>query len=301
MQAKEATLKENLYRHPRPDRPVLRRQGPVPGLARVAGRGGLPAQAADGPVHARHRLDARLRRGGPRPAERAAGGLRREERVRAPVSFRHAVQRVVRLGSSMTTTRAIRLVAALLLPALAATGCAARWAYRQGQDARRQGGLGPCGGTLHARAREGPEEHHVQDRARERARPGEPPPLRRGAQAPRGERLREGRGGARDRRNYDPANRSASDDLAIVRRRIQKQQDEQREREEFDEMKAPRPGRRAAARARALAAQRRADRAQLPRRQPAEDPRDARPHRRRERPLRRGLPRQAHRRRDSRA
>ena len=37
---------------------------------------------------------------------------------------------------------------------------------------------------------------------------------------------------------YDPANRSASDDLAIVRRRLQKQQDEARDREEFDEKRA---------------------------------------------------------------
>ena len=51
IQSREAVLKENLFRHARPDRPVLRGQGPVPVLARDARRGGLPAQAPRGPVH----------------------------------------------------------------------------------------------------------------------------------------------------------------------------------------------------------------------------------------------------------
>ncbi len=138
----------------------------------------------------------------------------------------------------MRRLRAIRLVTVLLLPALAGAGCGARWAYRQGQEARDKGdwdlavarytralGKDPSNITYKIaleNARVQASRLHY-DQARKQIAAND--------FVKAGEELEIAS-------KYDPANRSASDDLAIVRQRLQKQQDEARDRAEFDGKRA---------------------------------------------------------------
>ncbi len=138
----------------------------------------------------------------------------------------------------MRRVRAIRLVAALLLPALAGAGCAARWAYRQGQEARDKGDW-DLAVARYTRALERDPNNITYKIALENAR----------VQASRlhYDQARKQIAASDFAKaieeldiasKYDPSNRSASDDLAIVRQRLQKQEDEARDRAEFEEKRA---------------------------------------------------------------
>ena len=126
----------------------------------------------------------------------------------------------------------------LLLPALAGAGCAAHWAYRQGKDAVDKGDW-DLAVARYTKALDKDPKNITYKIALENAR----------VQASR-HHYDEARkhiaasdfAKAADELDiatkYDPANRSASDDLAIVRLRLRKQQDEARDREEFDQKRA---------------------------------------------------------------
>jgi general secretion pathway protein D len=138
----------------------------------------------------------------------------------------------------MTRHRRWRVLAAVALLALASAGCAARWAYRQGQDAGEKGDW-DLAVARYTRALDKDPRNIGYRIALENAR----------IQASRyhydeakkhlaANDFRSAADELEIASKYDPANRSASDDLAIVRQRILKQEAEQRERAEFDQMKA---------------------------------------------------------------
>jgi general secretion pathway protein D len=141
------------------------------------------------------------------------------------------------VGGSMGRLRLTRLLAVALLAALG-TGCAAGWAFRQGQEA---GDVGDWDLAVarYTRALEKDPNNIKYKIALETAR----------VQASRmhydaakkhlaASDLARAAEELEIAANYDPANRSASDDLALVRRKIQEQREEQLEREQLGERKA---------------------------------------------------------------
>jgi len=137
-------------------------------------------------------------------------------------------------------TRAPRrtLLAVALVALVATSGCAARWAYRQAEDAVARGEW-DLAVARYTKALEKDKKNIGYKIALENAR----------IQASRFhyDKARE-QLAANDldkaaeeleiASNYDPANRSAADDLKLVRDRIMKREDEQRERAEFEQTKA---------------------------------------------------------------
>ncbi len=137
----------------------------------------------------------------------------------------------------MGRLRAARRAGALILVAMMATGCAARWAYRQGQVAAEKGDWDLAVARL-TRALDKDHKNIGYKIALENAR----------IQASRyhydqarkhlaANDLAKAVDELQIASNYDPANRSAADDLAIARQKLRKQQEERRARDEFDHMK----------------------------------------------------------------
>jgi general secretion pathway protein D len=138
----------------------------------------------------------------------------------------------------MTRLRRLGLLAAAALLAVSAAGCAAHWAYRQGQDAGEKADWDLAVARF-TRALEKDPKNIGYKIALENAR----------LQASRSHYEEAKKHVAANdfvkaadeldiASKFDPANRSISDDLEIVRKRLRKQEEEQRERAEFDQMKA---------------------------------------------------------------
>ena len=137
----------------------------------------------------------------------------------------------------MATSRVTRLCAVLLVVALGA-GCAGRWAYRQGQDARDRGDW-DLAVARYMKAIEKEPENITYKIALENAR----------VQASRlhydearkhiaANDFTKAADELEIATKYDSANRSAADDLVIVRQRLRRQEDERRDREEFEQKRA---------------------------------------------------------------
>ena len=137
----------------------------------------------------------------------------------------------------MATSRVTRLCAALLVLVLAA-GCAGRWAYRQGQDARDRGDW-DLAVARYMKALDKDPQNITYKIALENAK----------VQASRlhYDEARKHIAAAdfvkaadelEIASKYDPSNRSAADDLFIVRQRVRKQEDERRDREDFEQKRA---------------------------------------------------------------
>ena len=137
----------------------------------------------------------------------------------------------------MRKTRWLRLAAALAL-VVAGSGCAAGWAYRKGHQAAETGDW-DLAVARYTRALEKDPDNIKFKIALETAR----------VQASRkhydeakkqlaANDLEKAADELQIASNYDPANRSAADDLAIVRRRIEARKEEQSQRDKLDEMKA---------------------------------------------------------------
>jgi general secretion pathway protein D len=138
----------------------------------------------------------------------------------------------------MRRLRGFRLVAAVVLLAFAGAGCAARWAYRQGQRAGEMGDW-DLAVARYTRALDKDPKNIGYKIALENAR----------IQASRlhydeakkhlaANDFAKAADELEIASNYDPANRSAADDLLIVRKRLARQEEEQRERAQFEQMKA---------------------------------------------------------------
>ncbi len=129
-------------------------------------------------------------------------------------------------------------MAAVALLALAGAGCAARWAYRQGQDAGEKGEWDLAVARYTRALEKDPRNIGYKitlENARIQASRFHYDEAKKHLAANDFEKAAEELEIAS---KYDPANRSASDDLEIVRKRLRKQEEEQRERAEFDQMKA---------------------------------------------------------------
>jgi len=128
-------------------------------------------------------------------------------------------------------------VGAVAVLALASAGCAARWAARQGNDASAQGDWDLAVARFTRAVEKDPKNigYKIQlENARIQASRYHYDEAKKHIAANDLRKAEEELGIAS---NYDPANRSASDDLAIVRQRILKQEEEQRERAEFEQVK----------------------------------------------------------------
>jgi general secretion pathway protein D len=136
------------------------------------------------------------------------------------------------------TRRSVRLVAMVAALALASAGCAARWAYRQGNEASALGEWDLAVARYTRAVQKDPKNIGYKislENARIQASRFHYDEAKKHIAANDLRKAEEELGIAS---NYDPANRSAADDLAILRQRILKQEEEQRERAEFEQMKA---------------------------------------------------------------
>lgn len=138
----------------------------------------------------------------------------------------------------MRRLRTRRLAAAAALAAFTGAGCAAQWAYRQGQGAGDKGDW-DLAVARYTRALEKDPRNIRYKIALESAR----------IQASRlhydeakkhlaAQDLERAVEELQIAANYDPANRSAADDLALARERIRKRDEERRDREDFELKKA---------------------------------------------------------------
>jgi general secretion pathway protein D len=138
----------------------------------------------------------------------------------------------------MRKHRRLRLGAAVVLVALTSVGCAAHWAYRQGQQAAEKGEWDLAVARF-TRALDKDPKNIGYKIALENAR----------IQASRyhydeakkhlaASELEKAADELEIASNYDPGNRSAADDLVIVRERIRKHEEEKRQREGFEKMRA---------------------------------------------------------------
>ncbi len=132
----------------------------------------------------------------------------------------------------------VRLVAVVVLAAVLGGGCAARWAYRQGEQAAEQGDW-DLAVARYTRALEKDANNIGYKIALENAR----------IQASRfhydearkhlaAKDLEKAADELEIASNYDPSNRSASDDLLLVREQILERERERSERDRYDQMKA---------------------------------------------------------------
>jgi general secretion pathway protein D len=137
----------------------------------------------------------------------------------------------------MTKSLALRL-GALLLVVATGVGCAATWAYRKGQQAGDVGDWDLAVARYTRALEKDPNNIKYKialETARVQASRKHYDEAKKHLAANDLEKAAEELGIAS---NYDPSNRSASDDLAIVRRRIQARKDEQAQRDRLAEMKA---------------------------------------------------------------
>jgi general secretion pathway protein D len=137
----------------------------------------------------------------------------------------------------MLRHRGMRLGAVVVVAALMGMGCAAKWAYRQGQQAAEKGDW-DLAVARYTRALEKDPRNIGYKIALENAR----------IQASRyhydeakkhlaANELEKAADELEIASNYDPANRSAADDLTLVRERIRKHEEEKKQREGFEKMK----------------------------------------------------------------
>jgi general secretion pathway protein D len=142
------------------------------------------------------------------------------------------------VGYSMTRLARARLLAAVVLLAAAGAGCAAHWAYRQGQEAAEQGEWDRAVARYTKANDKDPKNIRYKialESARVQASRVHYDQAKKHLAANDFEKAAEE---LQIAVNYDPANRSAVDDLEIVRGRIRKREEEQRDREDFERKKA---------------------------------------------------------------
>jgi general secretion pathway protein D len=126
----------------------------------------------------------------------------------------------------------------LALALLAETGCAARWAHRQGQSEARKGNWDLAVARFTRALQKDPDNIAYKialENARIQASRQHYDLARRHLQA---EELEKAAEELQIASNYDPANKSAADDLAIVQERIRSRDTERRRMSDFAELKA---------------------------------------------------------------
>jgi general secretion pathway protein D len=132
----------------------------------------------------------------------------------------------------------VRLVAAVVLAAVLGAGCAAKWAYRQGEQAAAEGEWDLAVARYTRALEEDPDNIGYKialENARIKASRYHYDEARKHLAAKDLERAAEELEIAS---NYDSSNRSAADDLLLVREQILQRQREQSERDRYEQMKA---------------------------------------------------------------
>jgi len=138
----------------------------------------------------------------------------------------------------MTRLRRVRLLAVVMLAALLASACAAKWAYRQAEEARNEEQWDLAVARYTTAVQKDPDNIGYKialETARIQASRYHYDEAKKYIAAKDLERAAEELAIAS---NYDPSNRSAADDLLIVREEILKHEAEQRERDQYHDMKA---------------------------------------------------------------
>lgn len=138
----------------------------------------------------------------------------------------------------MNNRRSSPVAALVLLAALLGSGCSAHWAYRQGVAEGRKGNWDLAVARLTAAQQRDPDNVRYKialENARVKAALDH---YAKGKKHLAAEELEQAADELEIASKYDPQNKSAADDLRITRARIQKREDEKRERENFDSMKA---------------------------------------------------------------
>jgi general secretion pathway protein D len=142
------------------------------------------------------------------------------------------------VGGTMTRHRIWRLTAVLVLLAFAGAGCAAHWAYRQGQQASDRGDWDLAVARFTKALQKDPNNIRYKislENARIQASRVHYDEAKKALAAQDLEKAAEE---LQIASNYDPANRSAADDLVLVRQRILKRDAERRDRENLEQKKA---------------------------------------------------------------
>jgi general secretion pathway protein D len=142
------------------------------------------------------------------------------------------------MGHGTTRLRGLRLAAAVLLLSTAGAGCAAKWAYRQGQEAVDKKDWDLAVARFTRALDKDPQNIRYKialENARILASRYHYDEAKKDLAASDFEKAAEE---LQIATQYDPANRSAADDLAIVRERMRKREEERQQRAEFDRMKA---------------------------------------------------------------
>jgi general secretion pathway protein D len=132
----------------------------------------------------------------------------------------------------------VRQAAIVALAASLGVACAAKWAYRQGDDAADRGEWDLAVARYTRALEKDPKNIRYKislENARIQASRFHYDEAKKHLAASELEKAAEE---LQIASNYDPANRSAADDLAIVQERIKKHEQEQRERAEFEQTKA---------------------------------------------------------------
>jgi general secretion pathway protein D len=138
----------------------------------------------------------------------------------------------------MVTLRALRRATAVALLVLGSAGCAAQWAYRQGQQASDKEDWDLAVARFTKALDKDP--HNIRykislENARIQASRFHYDEAKKQLAA---NDLDKAANELEIASKYDPSNRSASDDLALVQERIRKRDEERRQRDEFDQLKA---------------------------------------------------------------
>ena len=132
----------------------------------------------------------------------------------------------------------VRLATAVVLAALLGGGCAAKWAYRQGNQAADQGEW-DVAVARYTKALEKDPKNIGYKIALENARiQASGYHYDKAKMHIAAKDLYKAAEELEIASNYDPSNRSMADDLVLVREQIRKQEEEQRERDRYDEVKA---------------------------------------------------------------
>jgi general secretion pathway protein D len=142
------------------------------------------------------------------------------------------------VGCGMARHRTWRLLVVAALVASAGAGCAAHWAYRQGQQASDKGDWDLAVARFTKALQKDPNNIRYKislESARIQASRIHYDEAKKALAA---QDLEKAAQELQIASNYDPANRSAADDLALVRQRILKRDAERRDREEFEQKKA---------------------------------------------------------------
>ena len=138
----------------------------------------------------------------------------------------------------MRQLRRVRLVAVVLIAALLGGGCAAKWAYRQGEDAAAAGEWDLAVARYTKAFDKDPKNIGYKialETARINASGFHHDEAKKHLAAKDLEKAAES---LQIASNYDPSNRSIADDLILVREEIRMRDDENRQRDQYDEMKA---------------------------------------------------------------